>query len=176
MNTFLSINRWAYSPYGTFGTLRIYRDAGDPAFECFSLEPLWLPAEQVSCLPTGYYNLNFARTHDDSSYNTYEVEGAENRVIFSPADILPELHNNIGIGNMLTMKHLKWGLGGARESMKRLLRELKGGDDIQLSITANQYRYEPEQFKLDSLFPEEEPVPEAATSGGWSPEVESVHG
>ena len=67
MSVIVRLQRFAYTPMGAFGKLRV------GLFECYTVERPWKQNRpNVSCIPSGVYELKLGRYHR-GGYDAYEV-------------------------------------------------------------------------------------------------------
>lgn len=104
----LTLTRFAYSPIGTFGLLKI---EGTP-FSCYTVERPWVDANKdglsdnsVSCIPEGSYPIQPVQHHPGkpNGYPAYTLLNTGNRtaIHIHIANTMDDLEGCIGLGNIL---------------------------------------------------------------------------
>ncbi len=134
------IERFAYSPMGTFGRLTI----GD--FQCFTVERPWLDNQaSVSCVPEGDYILE---PHSTDQYpDTYalvgetvshypEVRKARSAILFHSGNTMADLKGCIAPGLRLGWVADRWAVLDSRAAMKQLRWALQ---DVSKVLTIRHY-------------------------------------
>ena len=100
----IEIERFAYSPMGTFGRLRTAE------FQCFTVECPWINNEPwVSCIPEGEYALARSRFHR-GGYDAYEITEVpdRSRILIHIGNTMNDLRGCIAPGADLGFIHGKW--------------------------------------------------------------------
>lgn len=102
----LTLERFCYSPCGTFGRLTL------PEFMAWTVERPWLNnSPRESCIPEGEYALEEA-TFFRGGYKTYEIIGVPGRTLikFHKANTKNDLLGCVGLGRRLGVVDMEWGV------------------------------------------------------------------
>jgi len=135
--SFLVLERFGYTPFGTFGRL-IYND-----FRAFSVERPWADNKpRESCIPEGKYEVKW---YDAPSFGrTLAVVGgtvslfpdnthARSAILFHKANTMDDLLGCIGLGKSLGYMNAKWAVTSSGIAMQEFL-DLKIPDGTTLFI------------------------------------------
>lgn len=129
------LERFAYSPLGTFGRLT------GRGLDLYTVERPWTgntPFE--SCIPEGVYVCRWVVSPRFG--RTIEVTGVPERseILFHVANTMDDLEGCIGLGESLGVLAGKWAVHGSRNALHRFHAALEGVDEIALVIK----QYEPQ--------------------------------
>ena len=129
--TGIRIERFAYTPVGTFGRIVL------PNFNCFTVEKPWrdnIPFE--SCIPEGTYSAVLGKFHR-GGYPAYELIEVPGRTLIKlhRANTEDELLGCIAPGLLLGCIHGKWGVQRSTEAFEQLMLLLNGKKIISVEIT-----------------------------------------
>lgn len=105
----LELERFAYSPMGTFGRLRAN------GFECFSIEEVWNDNRpNISCIPVGTYRLK--RGNFPKHKEAFQVMDVPNRtaILIHVANTIKDIEGCIGPGEKLGMLGDHWAVLGSQ--------------------------------------------------------------
>lgn len=123
----IELQRFAYTPHGTFGEIRHDR------FHCYTVERPWKQNKRnVSCIPTGLYVMRLGRFRDQ--YPSYELEDVPKRSLIKIhiANTMDDLRGCIGLGKELGFIRDLWAVSGSRETYNRFMTLMN--DDPQAAI------------------------------------------
>lgn len=136
----LLLERFAYSPDGTFGKLYI------EDFVCYTCEKPWEGnAKRVSCIPEGNYTMELRQSGvvSDSTAGEF-VEGWEIKdvpgrtfIMLHPANWPSELAGCISQGRHYAIMRKANGVTHSRDTFREMMNLLR--DDDQHTITIRQY-------------------------------------
>ena len=138
------IERWGYTPYGTFGTLSFQ------GFQCHSLERHWMNNWRgVSCILPGIYEIEHTTWRERGVLSLLDVPG-RTEILNHPANLAVEMDGCIAPGLGLQVIDDSLGIARSVDALESLLCELEGFDiqDIRLvireriSVTSNYGRPE----------------------------------
>lgn len=116
----VKIERWAYTPDGVFGTLRV----GD--LELFTVERPWqnnIP--KVSAIPIGQYPLKLG-WYNRGDYAAYEVEKVEGRSLIKihRANTMDDLLGCIGVGTDTGYIKNRWAITNSTEALDLFMKKM----------------------------------------------------
>lgn len=123
------LERFAYSPFGTFGRLT------GKGLDVFTVERPWDANKPfVSCIPEGIYTCK--RVQSPKFGNTFEVTRVPHRshILFHVANTADDLQGCIGLGEQLGALGGKWAILSSRNALSRFFATLAGIDEFTLSI------------------------------------------
>ena len=132
MSRSILIERFAYSPMGTFGHL-----TGAGTF--FTVERPWANnAERISCIPEGTYRCQ--RGVFPKFKETFQVMDVPGRsaILFHIGNTMVDFEGCIGVGTELGYVNECWGVTNSRTAYARFMEALKGEATFALEI--RQYR------------------------------------
>lgn len=139
MDTDLCIERFAYTPMGTFG--RCYIDGQ----ELFTVERPWLQNERsISCIPEGTYQCA-PRRYNKGGYDAIEVQNVPNRsfILIHKGNTMHDLAGCIAITSKLGVSRGLWA-GLDSKTAFGILMEHFGTREFTLEIK----RYEPRDMSV----------------------------
>jgi len=134
-----SLDRFAYSPMGTFGRLSI----GD--FQCFTVERPWQNNKpSVSCIPEGIYPLKLRespvvqRTSGGAYRQGWEVTHVPNRsmIMLHVGNTMTDVEGCIAVGAALGWVAGRWAVTDSRKTFSLLMDALSASDAWTLNITS----------------------------------------
>lgn len=137
MNKRIFLERFAYSPHGTFGTLRV----GDRSW--YTVELPWEGnAQQTSCIPEGVYTLKkrFSPVVQRSSGNEFssgwEVTDVINRsyIMLHPGNTIDDLQGCIAPGKGLGFLKNKWAVTASRQAFREMMAAMEAEETWDLVI------------------------------------------
>jgi hypothetical protein len=135
-----TLRRFADSPFGTFGFLDVYDDAGTRLLRLATLEDDWLNnAPRVSCIPAGTYSCH-RDTYHKTGEATFEIRGVPNRsrILFHAANTEEHVEGCVGLGmdfGALSVRdedatgepaRTKWAVVDSRAAFALFMRTLQG--------------------------------------------------
>jgi hypothetical protein len=128
----ISLERFAYSPMGTFGRFRIGEE-----FSCFTVERPWegnKPNE--SCIPEGEYILERAVYHR-GGYACYEVMAVPGRSLIKIhiANTMLDVYGCIGLGRALGFIDDLWAVKQSKLTFALFMDTMDGAPQATLNIT-----------------------------------------
>lgn len=135
----INIERYAYTPQGTFGILTV----GD--FKCFTVERPWLDNQShVSCIPEGDYVASLFNSPKFGK--VYSITGGtvslfpdgkalRSTILIHPANTMDDLEGCIGLGKDHGTINSKLGVTNSVVTIKAFMAFLGGEDNIPVSIT-----------------------------------------
>lgn len=129
----LTLERFAYTPMGTFGRLRI-----GERFLCYTLEEVWANNEKgKSCIPIGLYVLKrgFFPKHKEA-FEVTDVLG-RTAILIHIANTVADIEGCIGPGLRLGCLGGQWAVLDSGDAYRLLMRELAGQDEALLRIVNN---------------------------------------
>lgn len=134
MEKMITLERFAYTPMGTFGRLLF------DEFECYTVERPWLNNKpRESCIPEGTYTLKLG-VYNRGGYPAYEVLNVPNRSLIKihVGNTMDDVIGCISPGKELSFLGGKWGVTGSRKALNEFMESMGGAESATLSIT--QYR------------------------------------
>lgn len=137
------LERFAYTPMGTFGRLNIN------GWECYTVERPWHNNQPfISCIPEGIYTLQktvtpshgntFILHNSDLDVHKYKQDSGRYAILIHSGNTMDDIEGCIAPGESLGYVHNKWAVLNSRNTMRQIRDRIL--DDISLiDIT----RYEP---------------------------------
>jgi hypothetical protein len=129
----LTIERFAYTPQGTFSKLTF--PVGD--FWCYTVERPWVNnTPNESCIPEGDYTIERSVYHR-GNYDCYEVLDVPGRTLIKMhiANTMLDVLGCIGLGLALGFVNNLWAVTNSRLAFEKFMEEMGGKGTAQLSIT-----------------------------------------
>ena len=134
----LTLERFAYTPMGTFGRLRLGKE-----FLCYTLEEVWSNnrpsihgVQDGSCIPIGLYVLK--RDNFPRHGNCFEVTGVPGRsfILIHKGNTILDIEGCIIPGDKLGWFAERWAIapGTSGPAYDRLMKRLEGEDTALLSV------------------------------------------
>ncbi len=136
----ITLERFAYSPHGTFGRLIVPNK-----FQCFTVERPWLDNRTAeSCIPEGRYPLRLRtspiveRTSKGEFLQGWEVVDVPGRtlIMLHAGNTMADLQGCIAPGDSLGWVEGRWAVMRSRETFKLLMHALAGLHTWHLEITS----------------------------------------
>ena len=130
----LTLERFCYSPLGTFGMLT----SGD-GFSCYTVEEIWKHnTTGNSCIPEGVYRCR--RGHFPKHGEAFEVCEVPGRtaILFHVANTIADIEGCIGPGETLGALDNVWAVLNSGHAYQRFMTYLKDEQEFVLDI--RQYR------------------------------------
>jgi len=135
--TLVTLTRFAYSPYGTFGKLFL-----NPKEYWFTVERPWMKNERnISCFPIGEYDLElgtFYRNTKDTSddYSVYNVLAVPGRSLIKIhiANTPSDVKGCVGIGMTLGFIKNQWAVTNSRVAFKKFMERMDGVKKARLIV------------------------------------------
>lgn len=130
MSDFVELERFAYTPMGTFGRLYI------PEFECFTIERPWRSNEpRTSCIPEGEYELRLGM-FNRGGYECYEVLGVPGRTLIKIhiGNTMDDVIGCIAPGKALGWAKQKWAVMYSKPTFHEFMEAMGGIKDSHLKI------------------------------------------
>ena len=131
MDDMVSVERFGYTPMGTFGRLR-YR-----GFSCYTVEKPWENnAPYISCIPVGIYPIELGR-YNRGKYDCYELGRVPNRTLIKihVANIAADLMGCIGLGNRLGIVDNWWAVLNSRVTHAAFIEAMGGAKRGYIGIS-----------------------------------------
>lgn len=138
----IQLERFAYSPMGTFGVLRY----GD--FSCFTVERPWINNQsRISCIPEGDYKLvwhngpKFGKTVAlvGGTVSQYpDGVAARSAILIHPANEMNDLQGCIGLGNGLGLIRNNWAVTSSLPAIHTFYKMLEENTNMLPSIQITQ--------------------------------------
>lgn len=125
----LTLDRFAYSPLGTFGRI--------DELGMYTVERQWDGNKTgVSCIPEGTYRC--ARVNSPKFGNVFEVTEVPGRthILFHKANVARDVEGCIGVGEKLGVVGMEWAVTGSRIAFDRMMIALEFVSEFTLTITA----------------------------------------
>lgn len=125
----LELERFAYTPKGTFGKLKAN------GFESYTVEEVWKNNERgKSCIPCGVYDLK--RGQFPKHGNCFEVLGVPNRsaILIHVANTIDDIEGCIGPGEALGTVNEKWAVVQSKKAYDRFMKYMSGTDAAKIRI------------------------------------------
>lgn len=144
-NNVLLLERFAYTPIGTFG--RLVFPSG---FECYTVERPWLMNKaSKSCIPEGVYEMEqrFSKVVSETTQGDYskgwEIKNVPGRtfIMIHPANHIGHLEGCIGVGNGLGFIGGLWAVTDSRQTFAQVMRQLARLDKWMIDIRAYRAEY-----------------------------------
>ena len=121
----VTLARFAYSPWGTFGVLRF------DDFKCFTVErPNLGNQPNISCIPEGTYPLR-PRYYNRGNYPAYEVCNVPGRsaILIHVANTMDEVQGCVAPGTNLGYIKGKWAVSASRSAFGAFMATMDGRED-----------------------------------------------
>ena len=131
--------RWAYTPVGTFGTLKV------DAFECYTVERPWkLNLPNVSCIPTGAYVIKPGTFYQDKKrgpYADYELQNVPMRteIDIHIGNTMLDVKGCVVLGKRLGMISNKWAVLDSAVTFAKFMRAMGGEDGVLIVRNAPEF-------------------------------------
>ena len=128
----VQLERFAYTPVGTFGRLYV------PEFQCFTVERPWLNnAPKESCIPEGEYEIRLGQ-YNRGGYPAYEVVGVPDRTLIKIhiGNTMDDLLGCIALGKALGWVERKWAVTSSKKAFAEFMTAMDGAATAQLHIAA----------------------------------------
>jgi hypothetical protein len=125
------LERFAYSPHGTFGRLRVGN------FACYTVERPWKDNRvRESCIPEGEYALQLGRYHR-GGYPAYEVLGVPGRTLIKIhiGNTIDDVVGCIAPGQRLGYLRNKWAVISSRATFAQFMAAMDGRERSWIEIT-----------------------------------------
>jgi len=119
----LRLERWADSPYGTFGTLVL-----PDGWTCFTVERPWLDNQsRISCIPAGLYKIKLG-TYTKGGYPAYDILDVPGRsqIKIHKANLASELEGCIAPGTGLGVFKGEWSVMNSGTAFEHLMAAMAG--------------------------------------------------
>ncbi|MHA1170269.1 MAG: DUF5675 family protein [Candidatus Hodarchaeales archaeon] len=119
MKNLVTIERFAYSPFGVFGRLTLEQ------FSCYTVEKVWKNNERsMSCIPEGSYPLSLS-TYNRGGYSAYEILQVPHRsqIKIHIGNIQEDVQGCVALGSKLGYINNIWGILGSREAYWKFMRK-----------------------------------------------------
>lgn len=136
----ITLERFAYSPHGTFGRLIVPNKIA-----CFTVERPWAENRAgESCIPEGRYQLRMRpspvvkRSSGGEFLQGWEVVDVPGRslIMLHPGNTALDVQGCISPGDSLGCVEGRWAVLRSRETFKALMSALAGLDGWNLEITS----------------------------------------
>lgn len=131
MSDIVKLERFAYTPFGTFGRIYI------PEYQCFTVERPWLnniPKE--SCIPIGEYDMKLS-FYNRGNYPSYEISGVPNRTLIKVhiGNTMDDLLGCIAPGKALGFLERKWAVTSSKKAFNEFMTAMDGVETSRIHIT-----------------------------------------
>jgi hypothetical protein len=127
----IKLERFAYTPMGTFGRLMF------PEFQCFTVERPWLDNKvRESCIPEGEYPIVLGR-YNKGGYDAYEVMEVPGRTLIKIhiGNTIDDVIGCIAPGRALGTVYGKWGVTGSRPAFQKFMGAMDGEPESTMFVT-----------------------------------------
>ena len=131
MDEMVQVERFAYTPMGTFGRMK-YKD-----LTCYTVEKPWQNnAAYTSCIPVGIYKLKLGRYHR-GKYDCYELCNVPNRTLIKihVANTANDLMGCIALGNRLGTVDNWWAVLNSTETHAKFMAEMGRQPEAYIGIS-----------------------------------------
>lgn len=128
----VTLERFAYTPMGTFGRLRV-----DDRFECFSVERPWQHNEPgTSCIPEGAYPLVMGFFHH-GGYSAYEITHVVGRsaILIHKANTMDELRGCVAPGMRLGFLKGRWAVLESAVAFDQFMKAMLDAPEDYIDVT-----------------------------------------
>ncbi len=131
MSDIVKLERFAYTPFGTFGKMYI------PEYQCFTVERPWLnniPKE--SCIPVGEYGMALG-FYNRGGYPAYEITGVPGRTLIKIhiGNTMDDLLGCIAPGKALGFLERKWAVTSSKKAFTEFMAAMDGVERSKIQIT-----------------------------------------
>lgn len=131
MADIVTLERFAYTPFGTFGRMYI------PEYQCFTVERPWLnniPKE--SCIPVGEYDMVLG-FYNRGGYPSYEITGVPGRSLIKIhiGNTMDDLLGCIAPGKALGFLERKWAVTSSKKALNEFMAAMDGVEEFKIQIT-----------------------------------------
>jgi hypothetical protein len=126
----VQLERFAYTPFGTFGRLYI------PEYQCFTVERPWLNNEpKESCIPVGVYKMLLS-FYNRGGYPAYELLDIPGRSLIKihVGNTMDDLLGCIAPGKALGFIERKWAVTSSKKAFKEFMMAMDGSETSTLKI------------------------------------------
>lgn len=130
MTSIIRLERFAYSPVGTFGRLSV------GPFQCYTVErPLGQNRPNIDCIPEGEYPmaLEHSPRFGEMLWELKEVPG-RSEIKIHAGNTMDDLLGCIAPGKELGLVEGKWGVTGSRLALVRFMDAMKGLSDVRMLV------------------------------------------
>jgi hypothetical protein len=127
----ITLERFAYSPWGTFGRLYL------PEFRCYTVERPWLGNKpRESCIPEGAYGLRRSR-FNRGGYTAYEVLDVPDRSLIKIhiGNTMDDVIGCIAPGKHLGWVAQKWAVTSSRLAFRDFMRAMENAEHGSIIIS-----------------------------------------
>ena len=122
----VALERFAYTPYGTFGRLVV------GSFQCYTVERPWLNnVVRKSCIPEGIYPIEIGM-FNRGGYQAYEIKDVPGRseIKIHIGNTMHDVVGCIAPGSDLGYLRNKWGVTGSRTAFERFMDAMEGSNGV----------------------------------------------
>ena len=130
MSETITLQRFAYTPMGTFGKI-LFEE-----FECFTVERPWLNNKaRESCIPEGRYPLKLGM-YNRGGYPAYEVMGVPDRSLIKIhiGNTMDDIIGCISPGKSLGYIGGKWGVTSSKKAFQEFMIAMGDAELSSLNI------------------------------------------
>jgi len=116
----IELKRFAYTPFGVFGTLYLQQ------FQCYTVERPWLGNEpRVSCIPEGLYQMRLSH-FNRGGYDCYEILDVPDRSLIKIhiGNTMEDVLGCIALGRDLGCLAGKWAVLRSKLAYEDFMRSL----------------------------------------------------
>ena len=131
MTKLVELNRFAYTPIGTFGKLYMSE------FECYTVERPWLNNKvRESCIPEGEYDIELGR-FNRGGYAAYEVMNVPERSLIKIhiGNSMNDVIGCIAPGKSLGWIHQTWAVTSSTTTYKEFMKAMENAPQARLIIS-----------------------------------------
>ncbi len=130
MSDNVQLERFAYTPFGTFGRLYV------PEYQCFTVERPWLNNTlKESCIPEGEYKIVLG-AYNRGGYEAYELLDVPERSLIKihVGNTMDDLLGCIAPGKALGFIERKWAVTSSKKAFKEFMSAMGGSETSTLRI------------------------------------------
>ena len=127
----VQLERFAYTPFGTFGRLYV------SDFVCFTIERPWRDnAPNESCIPEGEYEIRLGR-YNSGDYPAYEIMGVPDRTLIKIhiGNTMDDVLGCVAPGEALGWIERKWAVTSSEKAFKEFMAAMDGAATARLHIS-----------------------------------------
>lgn len=142
MSNYVTLNRFGYTPQGTFGVIRVPTVDGKK-FSCYTVERRWKENKQnISCIPEGWYPLRkrespiVERTSNEKYTEGWEICNVLNRtfIMIHPANTIKGLKGCVAPGKELGFIYGMWAVTDSVNTFYELMEALNVRKEWEIKV------------------------------------------
>lgn len=140
MKPTLLLERFAYTPVGTFG--KLFCDELD--FDCYTIERPWINNEKmISCIPEGSYTLRWHTSPTFGKVLAFSGNGVtiastptskRSAILIHPANTIDDLKGCVGLGTTLGFYRSKWAVLNSKPTVEKFNSLMEQYNDIEIIV------------------------------------------